>query len=320
MERIALLTHTIAIEKKAREIGNAVLSLQNREKLLALQKKRLEQAQYFITYQRAKGDEAQDPMELAKAEHEEKRILADIEKTEASIDSQLLAVKVQIGLDPERRLHIDPVGLNAVLASDRASSAAPAAKNSWETIWQQSPEAEIFKLALDLHDYDILASWTGYLPGIAWDVYTANPKSAYATYTGDEDIFLGINFTMPLLDWGERERAVQSSRLEKLRESKRAEAARTGFAANWRAVLQDYKAAAAACEATRNNVAAVTLNERQAVLQHKSGQVDFSVVENIRKSLYDEELVLLERERMVALSEWSVWLTAGNFRQRYFGS
>jgi outer membrane protein TolC len=318
MERIALLTHTIAIERKAREIGNAVLSLQNREKLLALQKKRLEQAQYFLAYQRAKGDDSQDPMELAKAEYEEKRIIADMDKTEASIDSQLLAVKVQVGLDPERKLHIDPAGLNAVLASDRASSAA--AKNSWEAVWRRSPEAEIFKLALDLHDYDILASWTGYLPGMAWDVYTANPKSTYASYTGDEDIFLAINFTMPLLDWGERQRAVQSSRLDKLRESKRAEAARIGFAASWIAALQDYKAAAAACEAMRNKVAAIALNERRAALQHKNGQVDFSVVENIRRSLYDEERVLLERERQVVLSEWSVWLTAGNFRQRYFDS
>jgi hypothetical protein len=35
---------------------------------------------------------------------------------------------------------------------------------------------------------------------------------------------------------------VQRSRLEKLRESKCAEAARTMFAANWSAMLQDYKA------------------------------------------------------------------------------
>jgi hypothetical protein len=316
MEKIALLTHTIAIEKKAQEIGKAVLSLQNKEKLLILQKKRLEQAQYFIAYQQARGDESRDPMESAKAVHEEKRITADIDKTEASIDSLLLAVKVQIGLEPERTLHIDPAGLNVLLASARVSAAA--ANISWEEVWRRSPEAEIFKLALKLHDYDILASWAGYLPGIAWDVYTANPKSTYATYTGDEDVFLGINFTIPLLDWGERGRAVQSSRLEKLRESKRVEAARIGFAASLRAALQDYKAAAADCDAKRNRVAAVALNERRAALQYKNGQTDFSAVENIRKNLYDEEVALLERERQVALGEFAVWSAAGNFRQLYF--
>jgi hypothetical protein len=186
-------------QKKASEIGNAILNLQSNEKLLVLQEKRLEQAQYYISYQQAQGYESLDPMELAKAMYGEKRIIADMAKTKASIDSQFITVKVQLGLDPEQRLQIDPTSLSAMLASDRALSAV--AKNSWEAEWRRSPEAKIYKIALDLHDYDILASWAGYLPGIAWDVYTANPKSAYSTYTGDEDIFLAINFTIPLLDW-----------------------------------------------------------------------------------------------------------------------
>jgi hypothetical protein len=316
MEKIALLTHKIAMEKKAAMIGEAMLSLQNKKKLLDMQQKRLEQARYFQSYLKAKGHDSLDPMELAKAEHNEKRIIAEIEKTEASIDSLLLAIKIQTGLEPGRTLRIEPAGLNAMLASDGAAGALE--KASRASVWQHSPEAEIYKLALDLHDYDILASWTGYLPGMAWDIYTANPKSDYATYSGDEDIFLGINFTIPLLDWGERQRAVQGSRLEKLRESKRADAARTGFAARWQEALHNYKSAVAAYEAVRNKVAAIALNERRAVLQHKNGQVDFPVVEKIRTDLYDEEIILLERERQVKLSEFAAWMLSGNFRWRYF--
>jgi hypothetical protein len=67
-----------------------------------------------------------------------------------------------------------------------------------------------------------------------------------------------------------------------------------------------------------NNVADIALNERRAVLQHKSGQIDFSAVENIRKGLYDEEVALLERERHVKLSEFAAWMVSGTFRRRYF--
>jgi hypothetical protein len=67
-----------------------------------------------------------------------------------------------------------------------------------------------------------------------------------------------------------------------------------------------------------NNVADIALNERRAVLQHKSGQIDFSVVKNIRKSLHDKEVSLLERERQVKLSEFAAWILSGNFRRRYF--
>jgi hypothetical protein len=316
MEKIALLTHKIAMEKKAAMIGEAMLSLQNKKKLLDLQQKHLEKARYFQSYLKAKGHDSLDPMELAKAEHDEKRILAEIEKTEASMDSYLLAVKVQMGLEPERTLRIETAGLNAMLASDGAAGALE--KTSRASVWQHSPEAEIYKLALDLHDYDILASWTGYLPGMAWDVYTANPKSDYATYTGDEDIFLAINFTIPLLDWGERQRAVHGSKLEKLQESKRAEAARIGFAARWQEALYDYKSAIAAYESARNKVAVIALNERRAQLQHSSGQIDFASADNIRKRLYNEEVVLLERERQVKLKEFFAWLLSGNFRRRYF--
>jgi hypothetical protein len=78
------------------------------------------------------------------------------------------------------------------------------------------------------------------------------------------------------------------------------------------------KSAVASYEAVRNKIAAIILNERRAELQYKNGQVDFSVVENIRQRLYEEELVLLAMERQVTLSEFAAWIVSGNFRRRYF--
>ncbi|MDR2669650.1 MAG: hypothetical protein LBC14_06840, partial [Desulfovibrio sp.] len=210
MEEIALLTHKTALEKKAGLIGEAVLSLQSREKLRDLQKTRLAQAKQFSAYQKAKEGPAPNPLEQAKAAHFEKRIAAELEKTEASIASLLLGLKVLTGLDLDRKLSIDPTSLNSMLDADGAS--AVLTKHSWESVWQTSPESAMFKLALKLRDYDIMLSWTRYLPSLSMDVYAANPTSDYATYSTKDDIFLNITFTMPLLDWGERERGLQGSR------------------------------------------------------------------------------------------------------------
>ncbi|MDR1945572.1 MAG: TolC family protein [Desulfovibrio sp.] len=316
MEDIALLTHKIALEKKAGQIGEAMLSLQNREKLRELQKTRLEQAKQFSVYQKAKEGPAPNPMEQAKAAHFEQRIAAELEKTEASISSLLLALKVLTGLDLDRKLRIDPASLNKMLDNDGASAAL--AKSSWEAVWQPSPESRIIKLALKLRDYDVMVNWTRYLPTMNMDVYAANPTSDYATYSTKDDIFLNITFTLPLLDWGERERGVQGSRLRRLQESQRAKAARTGFAAGWQSAWNDFRMAAASFEAARNKVAALALDEQKAELQYHGGQVDFSVVDNIRTRLYEEELAMAEAEMQLSLREFANWLLSGNFRRRYF--
>ncbi|MDR2605506.1 MAG: TolC family protein [Desulfovibrio sp.] len=316
MEDIALLTHKTALEKKAGQIGDAILGLQSREKLRDLQKTRLEQAKQFSAYQKAKEGPTPNPLEQAKAAHFEKRIAAELEKTEASIASLLLNLKVLTGLDLDRKLSIDPASLNKMLDTDGAS--AILTKHSWESVWQTSPESTMFKLALKLRDYDIMVGWTRYLPTMNMDVYAANPTSDYATYSTKDDIFLNITFTMPLLDWGERERGLQGSRLRKLQELQRAKAARTGFAAGWQAAWNEYRMAAGSFEAARNKVAALALDEQRAELQYRSGQVDFSVVDNIRTRLYEEELAMLEAEMQLKLREFSNWLLSGNFRRRYF--
>jgi outer membrane protein TolC len=316
MEEIALLTHKTALEKKAGQIGEAVLSLQSRQKLRDLQKARLEQAKQFSAYQKAKEGPAPNPLEQAKAAHFEKRIAAELEKTEASASSLLLSLKVMTGLDLDRKLNIDPTSLNKMLDADSAS--AVLTKHSWESVWQASPESAMFKLALKLRDYDILLSWTRYLPSMSMDVYAANPTSDYATYSTKDDIFLNITFTLPLLDWGERERGLQGSRLRKLQEQQRARAARTAFAAGWQAGWNEYRMAAGSYEAARNKVAALALDEQRAELQYRSGQIDFSVVDNIRTRLYEEELAMLEAETQLKLREFSNWLLSGNFRRRYF--
>jgi hypothetical protein len=316
MEDIALLTHKTALEKKAGMIGEAILTLQSKEKLKALQKARLEQAKQFSAYQKAKEGPAPNPLEQAKAAHFEKRIAAELDKTEASISSLLLGLKVLTGLDLDRKLRIDPASLNAMLKTDGASSALT--KHSWESVWSSSPENGILKLALKLRDYDIMVGWTRYLPTMNMDVYAANPTSDYATYSTKDDIFLNITFTMPLLDWGERERGLQGSRLRKLQELQRAKAARTGFAAGWQSAWNEYRMAAGSYEAARNKTAALVLDEQRAELQYRGGQVDFSVVDGIRTRLYDEELIMFEAEMQLRLREFFNWLLSGNFRRRYF--
>jgi hypothetical protein len=316
MEDIALLTHKTALEKKAGRIGEAILSLQNREKLRDLQKTRLAQAKQFSAYQKAKEGPIPNPLEQAKAEHFEKRIAAELEKTEASSASLLLSLKVLTGLDLDRKLSIDPASLNKMLDADGAS--AVLTKHPWESVWLASPESTMFKLALKLRDYDVMLSWTRYLPSVNMDVYAANPTSDYATYSTKDDIFLNITFTMPLLDWGERERGLQGSRLRKLQELQRAKAARTGFAAGWQEAWNEYRMAAGSYEAARNKVAALALDEQRAELQYRSGEVDFSVVDNIRTRLYEEELAMLDAEMQLKLREFFNWLLSGNFRRRYF--
>jgi outer membrane protein TolC len=318
MEEVALLMHKITLQKKAYEIGRILLKLKYKEHQIALQRKRLEQANYFIQYQKAKSKESLDPVELAKAEHYAKSVEAELDSKEASFDSLLLKLKLLIGLEVDQQLNVNSSELAKILNGKRVISKLQII--TWESAWESSYEAKIFKLVMELHDYDILVSRAGYLPEMSWDVYTANPTSKYATYSSRDDVFLLINFTIPLLDWGDRERNVQRSHLDKQIRSQQERQARREFQSGWQKIINGYRLNTAAYEASLNAARAAALDVKKAEMQYKFGQIDMSQLETLKRDLHSAEMETIDHEFNIKINEYEMWLLQGNFRKRYLSN
>ncbi|MDR0827473.1 MAG: TolC family protein [Desulfovibrio sp.] len=315
MEDIALCTYQIALQKRAGEIAEAMLRAQSLETAKKYQKDLAAKAKGLTSYYRTQSRKA-DQLAVAKAVHEEKIVEAETDKLDAKISSLHLSLKLHMGLDLDRRIHLDTDSLTNLLDQDDAPNAL--AKNDENVVWEHSPEARIGKDSLTLRNYNIDIAWARYLPTVSFDVYSANPDDDYATYSSKDDIFSTLYFTLPLLDWGDRSRGVDRSRIEKLQATQRNKLNRSKFSQEWREAWQAVKIARADVELAREVLAVARLEEQKARLQYTSGAVDFTVLSEAEQEMIRKKIELEEATLELKLAELSTWLLSGKFRERFF--
>ncbi|MDL2216935.1 TolC family protein, partial [Desulfovibrio sp. OttesenSCG-928-M14] len=141
MKDIALLTHQIAVENRARQIGESMLRLDCLAKIHALQAAKYALAQQAIDYYRTKQGEVSDKLELAEAEHDRIEAEVAMHKTENAMASVRLQLKVMLGLDLDRQIRVQPGSLEDMMQKDDLSNIF--ADRSWEQIWKTTQRARI---------------------------------------------------------------------------------------------------------------------------------------------------------------------------------
>ena len=316
LEDIVYYTHQMAVEARARQIGGALLRLEYLERVHALQGSRLVLAKQAVTYYRTQQESATDRLELAKATRQVAQAEVAMEKTETFIAALMLNLKLMLGLDVDRALTVDAASLGRLLAADNASGIF--ADNAWEEVWAADPEAAIVRLSRKLRDYDVEIAWSQYLPTVSMDMYTTNPKSDYAAPSSDDEVFFALQFSIPLLDWGDRSRGVDKSVLRRVQEDQRGKLGRQRFAASWREDWQSLKLARADEQLAAEAVAISKLDEQKAAIRQQTGQGSFGDLLEARVALIESELALEEARLGVRSREMADWFKAGHFRRRFF--
>ena len=316
LQDVALSTHQKAVEKRGEQIGVTLLRLENLERVRDRQAARLALAKQLVAFQQANQGAAGDRLETALARHQEKAAQAALEKTDAAMASLYLSLKLMLGIDLDRQIKARGGSVVEVLQSDKASAALAA--NEWAEVWNRSLDARIGRATLKLQDYNIMLAWAKYLPNVSMEVVTANPDSDYASYSSKDDVFVHLYFTLPLFDWGERSRGVDSARLQKSQAAQRGKLGRLTFAQQWKEEWLNMKMARADLDFARERLAVAKLEAQKASLQHSSGEMSFDALVNARTKVIDEEIAVEDAALQLRLKELAAWMMCGSFRNRFF--
>lgn len=316
LQDIALSTHQMAVEKRGEQIGAALLRLDSLEKVRERQAANVDLAKQLTAFRRASQGAAADRLETAKALHQERAAQAALDKTDASIASLLLSLKLMLGVDLDRQLKVRGESARDVLQSEKASNSL--ATGDWAEVWEKTLEARITRVTLRLQDYNIMMAWAKYLPTVTMELITANPTSDYATYSSKDDIFARIYFSLPLFDWGERSRGVDSARLQKAKAAQRGKLGRLSFSQQWNNQWLDMKLARANEEFAREKLSVARLEAEKAALEHASGNLPFDSVVSAKTQVINEEIALEEASLQLRINELSAWMLSGKFRKRFF--
>jgi outer membrane protein TolC len=315
LQEIALYTHEVALEKRAQQIAETLLRLEAKENERARLTALLEFARQSVEYQRASTGGPPDRLEEARALNTEKKAQVKLEKNSVEVSSLLTSLKEMIGLDLDRKLTVQADGVSALLREKKAS--ASLAQISWEPVWENSPETLIHRASRNLAKRNVNLARARYLPVFSMEMFSANPVETYATYSSQDEVFLSLVWSLPLLDWGERSRGMEKRHLEVVQAMQRLKQARLKFSAEWKNTWQDLKMAEADVELGRADLAAAHLAEQKASLEYRGGRVLFSAVtksgEDRIKAEMDLEDFLLE----LRLKELSAWFLSGGFRRDF---
>ncbi len=315
MQDIALCTHQIALEKRARQIGEALILLESKENERKLLVETLDIARRSKEYQRAREGSEINRLEQAKALHQERKARAELEKHDIAAAAQLRTLKVMLGFDLDRKLKVRPGDVSALLRREKAATIF--ADTAWEPVWTNSPEARIYRTSHQLSRENITVAWASYLPDFSFDIYAANPDNDYASYSKKDDVFFALMYSLPLWDWGERYRGVERARLDAVQASQRLKMNRQKFAGEWNAAWQDLKIAEAEVDVARHKVAAARLDEQKAVLEFQSGQGEYPKAAKAGEDRIKEELLLEKAVCALRLQEFSAWILSGGFRRDF---
>lgn len=316
MENIAVDTYQIALEKRAKQIGESMLRLEQLKKMRELNTQLLGLAQLSLRHQRAVEGADRDELGHARSRQLLAQARAELEKTESAIAAELLDLKIMMGFDLDRKLQVTGTDLGDLLQKDVASGVF--AKSAWEEVWRLSPEARIARTSHKLADYGVRTAWARYLPTATFDIYTANPYSDYASYSSDDEVFFTMQFSMPLWDWGERYRGVEQRRLKKVQASQRVKLSRLKFVGAWNTAWQDQRLAQAKLDVARHKAAAARLEEQKLSLLYDARQTEFSAVVEAGERRIEAEVQEQEAALDLRLMELANWFTSGGFRDRFF--
>lgn len=315
LEDIVYYTHILAVEKRAMQIGKTLLDLRLCEDKHALQAAQVAAAQQSVDYYQARQSDT-DRLELARAQQKEAGARLAMEKNQIAMDKLRLNLKLMLGLDLDRAIKVNPASMDQILEQDRAADIF--ADYSWEKAWAITPEARMISTSKKLQDYRVQVAWARYLPSMSFDIYSTNPKSDYAAPSADDEIFFAMNFTMPLIDWGERGRNLDRALLKRVQDSQRAKLGRQQFAMDWKEAWQDVKMSQADLKLAEAQLAISKLSEQKLSIEQQSGQVEFSALIEARIDVINAESAMLDARYQERALAFANWFKAGYFRQRFF--
>ena len=311
---VAISTHRKAVGDVIYEMAQSYLKLEARRRILAAQKELLPLGTSLVQYwQQVEAVDGRQGTSLDVARQSQRERELNVEKSTQEETIERTRIKLIAGVEPEQRLKVDTEGADAILKDFDGHAL------KWEDRWPMTEDELLLRAQLRLSDYNIMLAWAQYVPNINLYLNDSPPAGQYQPPGGQDDYFLHVTFTFPLIDWGRRYRDVQTARMKKAQAFHDIARRRTEYSYNWLQAEQRVSLAETDLKVQQIRLETADMKYKEARIAFDEGTAELPQLVEREEAAVNARINYIRAELEYNLARLQWMQRANLLQERYLG-
>ena len=311
---VAISTHRKAVGDVIYEMAQSYLKLEARRRILAEQKELLPLGTSLVQYwQQVEAVDGRQGTSLDVARQSQRERELNVEKSTQEETIERTRIKLIAGVEPEQRLSVDTAGADDILKGFDGHAL------KWEDRWPMTEDELLLRAQLRLSDFNILLAWAQYVPNINLYLNDSPPAGQYQPPGGQDDYFLHVTFTFPLIDWGRRYRDVQTARMKKAQAFHDIARRRTEYSYNWLQAEQRVSLAETDLKVQKIRLETAEMKYKEARIAFDEGTAELPVLVEREEAAVNARIAYIRAELEYNLARLEWMHRANLLQERYLG-
>lgn len=312
---VAISTHRKAVGDVIYEMAQSYLKLEARRRILAAEKEMLPRAASLVQYwQQVEAVDGRQGTSLDVARQTQRERELNVEKSTQEETIDRTRIKLIAGVEPEQRLRVDPESADDILEGFDGHAL------KWEERWPMTEDELLLRAQLKLSDYNIMLAWAQYVPSINLYLNDSPPAGQYQPPGGQDDYFLHVTFTFPLIDWGRRYRDVQTARMKKAQAFHDIARRRTEYSYNWLQAEQRVSLAETDLKVQKVRLETAEMKYKEARIAFDEGTVELPVLVEREDAATNARIAYIRSELEYNLARLQWMYRANLLQERFLGA
>ncbi|MDE7242082.1 TolC family protein [Desulfovibrio sp.] len=311
---VAISTHRKAVGDVLYEMAQSYLKLEARRRILAEQKGLLPLGTSLVQYwQQVEAVDGRQGTALDVARQSQRERELNVEKSTQEETIERTRIKLIAGVEPEQRLKVDTDNAESILDGFDGHAL------KWEDRWTTTEDELLLRAQLRLSDYNIMLAWAQYVPSITFYLNDSPPAGQYQPPNGQDDYFLHVAFTFPLIDWGRRYRDVQTARMKKAQAFHDIARRRTEYSYDWLQAEQRVSLAETDLKVQKIRLETADMKYKEARIAFDEGTAELPVLVEREEAAANARINYIRAELEYNLARLQWMYRANMLQERYLG-
>lgn len=311
---VAISTHRKAVGDVIYEMAQSYLKLEARRRILAAQKELLPLGTNLVQYwQQVEAVDGRQGASLDLARQSQRERELNVEKSTQEETIERTRIKLITGVEPQQRLKMDPESADEILEGFDGHAL------KWEDRWPMTEDELLLRAQLRLSDFNIMLAWARYVPDITLYLNDSPPAGQYQPPNGQDDYFLHVAFTFPLIDWGRRYRDVQTARMKKAQAFHDIARRRLEYSYNWLQAEQRVTLAETDLKVQKIRLETAEMKYKEARIAFDEGTAELPLVVEREEAATNARISYIKAELEYNLARLEWMYRANLLQERFLG-
>ena len=314
MVNMAISTHRKAVGEAIYNIAKMYLKLRSLHDIQEAKKAVLPLGKEMKNYwQEVEAIEGRQGVQVNLADEHTRELELTVEKTKMETTMERTRLKILAGVDAHHKMTVDVASADSILKGFDGYAL------KWEDRWTKTEDDLLLRGQIKLADYNIMVAWAQYMPLMSLEVNKQPPAGQAQPSGGEEDVFLHLNFDIPLIDWGHRYRGVQTARMQKAQAFHEMARKRTEYSNRWLQAEQAVALADTQRKIAKTRFTTAELQYKEADIAFREGIEEMPVVTSLHEQMANARIAVIEAELQykIALLDWMY--LANVLQERFLG-